>query len=72
MCFGEAISGREGGRGYYLRADAHGNLWSYLRIVANPEDDAAWENWQDWQNDGYLVDTATEFAQQFELGAGLV
>lgn len=66
------VAGREGGRGYYLRADAHGNLWSYLRIVANPEDDAAWENWQDWQNDGYLINTTAESAQRFELGAGLV
>jgi len=65
-------SGREGGRGYYMRADAHGNLWSYLRIVANPEADAAWLNWQDWQNDGYLIDTNAETAQRFELGAGLV
>jgi Zn/Cd-binding protein ZinT len=66
------VSGREGGRGYYMRADAHGNLWSYLRIVANPEDDAAWENWQDWQNDGYLIDTRAQEALRFELGPGLV
>jgi Zn/Cd-binding protein ZinT len=66
------VSGREGGRGYYLRADAHGNLWSYLRIVANPAEDAAWANWQDWQNDAYLIDTTKQAAQRFELGPGLV
>ncbi len=65
-------AGREGGRGYYMRADAHGNLWSYLRIVANPEADASWLNWQDWANDGYLIDTKAETVQRFELGAGLV
>ncbi|MEX1021122.1 MAG: ZinT/AdcA family metal-binding protein [Litorilinea sp.] len=66
------VSGREGGRGYYMRADAHGNLWSYLRIVQNPAADASWANWQDWGNDAYLINTVDNEATRFDLGPGLV
>lgn len=68
-----AASDREGGRAYYVRVAPSGaQLWSYLRIVANPEDDASWENWQDWQNDLYLIDLATNKMSRQDLGPGLV
>ncbi|MDQ3248372.1 MAG: hypothetical protein M3Q45_04100, partial [Chloroflexota bacterium] len=67
------VSNREGGRGYYMRADSHNTyLWSYLRIVANPEADASWANWQDWQNDAYVIDVKAQTATRFDLGPGLV
>ena len=66
------VSGRTGGRAYYMRAGAGGNLWSYLRIVPDPSADGAWDNWQDWQNDAYVIDTQNEEALRFDLGPGLV
>ena len=66
------VSDREGGRAYYMRTAPNGGyLWSYLRIVDESAVDA-WENWQDWQNDLYVVDLAATEATRLELGPGLV
>jgi hypothetical protein len=66
------VSDREGGRAYYMRAAPDGSfLWSYLRIVDTSAVNA-WDNWQDFQNDLYVVDLQNEEATRLELGPGLV
>lgn len=62
------VSGREGGRAYFVRLAADGrHLYSYM--ADRGDDDTAWET---WRNDAYVADLTTDDATRVELGPGLV
>lgn len=64
---------RTGGRGYFFRLGPEGtHAFSYLRIVPEPQDDAALAAWERWGNDLYVADLEAATATRVELGPGLV
>lgn len=62
------VSGRSGGRAYFVRLAADGrHLFSYMAERGGEE-----TPWETWRNDAYVADLETDQATRVELGSGLV